>query len=110
MNTISLTVFTIVILFCIYDNSSAQKSEKCECDIFQVSKSGEITNFTKQSGEINDRPFYFSITDPPFEDREDNIVWWNDTASSWMFQKYLEGSKVWTTRLEVKQDIDCPNF
>ena len=104
MNKISL-VFTTFVLFCSYHNSSAQESKNCECDILQISKSGKITNFTKQSGKINGRPFYFSITD-----YQEDIVWWNHTASSWMFQKYFEGREVWTTRLEVKQDIDCPNF
>ena len=88
------------------------KSEKCECDIFQVSKSGEITNFTKQSGEINDRPFYFSITGPlEFGNKaREELVWWNDTAGSWIFQVYVPSIKLLITSLEVKQDIDCPNF
>ena len=104
MNETSL-IFTIFILFCIYHNSSALD---CECDIFQLSKNFseenryEVTNFTKQSGEINGRPFYFSITD------ERNIVWWNANASSWMIQTDDIGSV--TTISEVKIDRECPNF
>lgn len=105
MNKVSL-ILTSIVLFCFYQISTAQE---CDCDILQVSKSGEITNFTKQSGVINDRPFYFSITDPPFEDREDNIVWWNDTARSWMFQNQ-SGNELWVTWLEVDQDTNCPDF
>ena len=107
MNYISLIV-TICIVICFYHISSAQESEKCDCDIFQLSKNFseenryEVTNFTKQSGEINGRPFYFSITD------ERNIVWWNANASSWMIQTDDIGSV--TTISEVKIDRECPNF
>ena len=115
MNKISLIV-TIFILFSIYHNSSTLESRKCECDIFQLSKhfSGkhELTNFTKQSGEINGRPFYFSITDDPKKTLKHNsinkIVWWNATASSWMIQTYDTGLA--TTISEVNIDKNCPKF
>ena len=97
-------MFTIFVLFCFYQNSYAQENEKCECDILQISTSGEITNFTKQ-GEINERPFYFSIKD----DQED-IVWWNHTASIWMLQYKNDTILLWETLLKVEQDIKCPNF
>ena len=106
MNNISL-IFTIFGLICFYQKSSAQE---CECDIFQLSKNFseenryELTNFTKQSGEINGRPFYFKIT----ATERNEIVWWNDTASSWMLQNYARDFA--TTISEVKNDIDCPNF
>ena len=93
-------------------SSTAQENEKCKCDILQVSESGEITNFTKQSGEINGRSYYFSITDPKDSRSryQENIVWWNDTAGSWIFQVYVPSIKSLKTSLEVKQDIHCPNF
>ena len=109
MNNISL-IFIFFILFSIYHNSSTLKNEKCECDIFQLSKNFseqnryELTNFTKQSGEINGHPFYFLIK----KKEEKEIVWWNDTASSWMLQNYARDFA--TTISEVKNDIDCPNF
>ena len=85
-------------------SSTAQENEKCECDILQVSESGEITNFTKQSGEINGRPFFFKIT----SEERNEIVWWNDTSSSWMIQNYARDFS--NTISEVKNDTDCPNF
>ena len=109
MKNVSL-IFTIFVLICFYHNSSAKKREKCECDIFQLSKkfskenSPEITNFTKQSGEINGRPFYFKIT----SEERNEIVWWNDTSSSWMIQNYARDFS--NTISEVKNDTDCPNF
>ena len=108
MNKISI-IFTIFVLFYLYRNSSTLESAKCECEKFQTRKQAsenasydEYTNFTKQSGEINGRPFYFSITD------ERNIVWWNANASSWMIQTDDIGSV--TTISEVKIDRECPNF
>ena len=107
MKSVSLT-FTIFVLICFYHNSSAEGREKCKCDIFQLSKTfskenrTEITNFTKQSGEINGRPFYFKIT---LEERNE-IVWWN--SSSWMIQNYARDFS--NTISEVKNDTDCPNF
>ena len=109
MKNVSL-IFTIFVLICSYHNSSAKESEKCECDIFQLSKkfskenSPEITNFTKQSGEINGRPFFFKIT----SEERNEIVWWNDTSSSWMIQNYARDFS--NTISEVKNDTDCPNF
>ena len=109
MNNISL-IFTICIVICFYHISSAQESEKCDCDIFQLSKNFieenryEQTNFTKQSGKINGQPFYFKIT----AGEEMNIVWWNETASSLMLQNYARGFA--TPILEVKNDTNCPNF
>ena len=93
-------------------SSTAQENENCECDILQVSKSDEITNFTKQSGEINGRSYYFSITDSKDSGSryQENIVWWNDTAGSWIFQVYVPSNKSLITNLEVKKDIHCPNF
>ena len=98
-------VVTIFALFCLYHKSSTQEIEECECDILQLSKSDGIINITKQSGQINGRPFYFSIKN----DQEDEvtIVWWNLMASSWMFQMNIG---YWDTLLEVKTDINCPNF
>ena len=92
MNKFSL-ICSIFILFCFYHISSAQESEKCECDILQLKRSGLITNYTKQSGEINGRPFYFSIK------ADQEYFWWNDIARSWMFQTKSSSLKV--------QDIDC---
>ena len=111
MTKISL-LFAIFLSFCFYHNSSSQESEKCECDTLQLSKSGEITNFTKQSGEINGRPFYFSITDHKESEirYQEDIVWWNQTASSWMFQNHVPSSKLWATWLEVKKNLNCPKF
>ena len=117
MKSVSLT-FTIFVLICFYHNSSAEGREKCKCDIFQLSKTfsnenrTEITNFTKQSGEINGRSYYFSITDSKDSGSryQENIVWWNDTAGSWIFQVYVPSIKLLNTSLEVKQDIHCPNF
>ena len=109
MKNVSL-IFTIFVLICSYHNSSAKESEKCECDIFQLSKnfskenSVEITNFTKQSGKINGQPFYFKIT--PGE--EMNIVWWNETANSLMLQNYARGFA--TPISEFKNNTKCPNF
>ena len=109
MNNISL-IFTIVVLICFYHKSSAQESEKCDCDIFQLSKNFikeniyEQTNFTKQSGKINGQPFYFKIT----AGEEMNIVWWNETASSLMLQNYARGFA--TPISEVKNNTKCPNF
>ena len=109
MKNVSL-IFTIFVLICSYHNSSAKESEKCECDIFQLSKkfskenSPEITNFTKQSGEINGRLFFFKIT----SEERNEIVWWNDTSSSWMIQNYARDFS--NTISEVKNDTDCPNF
>ena len=109
MNYISL-IFIFFILFSIYHNSSTLKNEKCECDIFQLSKNFseqnryELTNFTKQSGEINGHPFYFLIK----KKEEKEIVWWNDTASSWMIQSYTKRTA--TTIAEGKIDKDCPNI
>ena len=116
MNKISI-ICTVFILFCIYHNSSTLDEEKCECDIFQLSKnfSGkhELTNFTKQSGEINGRPFYFSITDDPQKTFKYNsintIVWWNATASSWMIQTYDTGLATTISKVN-DNDNDCPNF
>ena len=111
MNKISL-IFTVFILFSIYHNSFTLGSEKCECDIFQVSKnfseknSPELTKFTKQSGEINGRPFYFSIKD----EEKNEIVWWNDAASSWMLQTYDSYTDITDTILEVQNLYDCPNL
>ena len=106
MNNISL-IFTIIVLICFYHKSSAQESEKCECDIFQLSKNleniYEITNFTKQSGVINGRPFYYSITD-----EEEKILWWNVTARSWMLQGFK--SFAGGATISINEDIDCPNF
>ena len=101
-----MVTFLVIVFF----GCSAIAEEKCECDIFQTSKntnennSYEVTNFTKQSGEINGRPFYFSIK----KEDEKEIVWWNDTASSWMIQSYTKRTA--TTIAEVKIDNDCPNF
>ena len=109
MNYISLIV-TICIVICFYPISSAQESEKCDCDIFQLSKNfieenrTEITNFTKQSGKINGQPFYFKIT----AEEEMNIVWWNETVSSLMLQNYARGFA--TPIAEVKNNTKCPNF
>ena len=108
MNNISL-IFTIIVLICFYLKSSAQESEKCECDIFQLSKnfreknSYKLTNFTKQSGMINARPFYYSITD-----EEEKILWWNITAKSWMLQGFK--SFAGGATISINEDIDCPNF
>ena len=108
MNNISL-IFTIIVLICFYHKSSAQESEKCECDIFQLSKnfreknSYELTNFTKQSGVIDGRPFYYSITD-----EEEKILWWNVTAGSWMLQGFK--SFAGGATISINEDIDCPNF
>ena len=109
MKSVSLT-FTIFVLICFYHNSSAEEREKCKCDIFQLSKTfskenrTEITNFTKQSGEINGRPFYFKIT----AEEQMNIVWWNETVSSLMLQNYARGFA--TPIAEVKNNTKCPNF
>ena len=109
MKNISL-IFTIFVLICFYHKSSAKESEKCECDILQLSKkygeknSYELTNLTKQTGEVNGHPFYFSIK---FEEQHD-IVWWNAAASSWMLQTH-DTSKA-TTIAEGQIDNDCPKF
>ena len=58
MNNISL-IFTIFVLICFYHKSSATESEKCECDIFQISENSNEINLTKQSGEINGQFFIF---------------------------------------------------
>ena len=100
-------VAIIFALLCFYHKSSTQEIEKCECDILQSNKSGVLTSFTKQSGEINGRPFYFSIKN---EDEVRNIVWWNVIASSWMFQINYKGLDYWETLVEVQNDINCPNF
>ena len=103
MNNISL-IFTTIVLICFYHKSSAQESEKCECDIFHLSKNSyELTNFTKQSGVIDGRPFYYSITD-----EEEKILWWNVTARSWMLQGFK--SFAGGATISINEDIDCPNF
>ena len=102
MNTISL-IFTISVLICFYHKSSATESEKCECDIFQISENSNEINLTKQSGEINGQFFYFSKTD-----EEEEILWWNVAASSWMLQMFKSFSAVVT--ISIEKDIDCPNL
>ena len=60
--------FNIFLTFCFQNQKYAvwsKKDKDCECDIIQVSKSQEPNKyyeFTRQSGKINGRPFYFSIT------------------------------------------------
>ena len=102
-------VVIIFVLFCSYHKSSAQEIEKCECDILQLNESGVLTNFTKQSGEINGRPFYFSIKFDQ-EDEVRTIVWWNVIESSWMFQINFKGLEYWKTLVKVENNINCPNF
>ena len=102
MNSISL-IFTISVLICFYHKSSATESEKCECDIFQMSENSNEINLTKQSGEINNRTFYFSKTD-----EEEKILWWNVTASSWMLQMFKSFSAVVTILIE--ENNDCLNL
>ena len=105
MNNVSL-IITIFLLICFYHYSSAQE---CECDIFQTSKNlseKNLTlqsNLTKQSGEINRRHFYFSKTD-----EEEKILWWNDTASSWMIQAFTSFSG--GVKISIKEDPDCPKL
>ena len=105
MNNVSL-IITIFVLICFYHYSSAQE---CECDIFQTSKNlseKNLTiqsNLTKQSGEINGRHFYFSKTD-----EEEKILWWNDTASSWMIQAFTSFSG--GVKISIKEDPDCPKL
>ena len=67
--------FNIIFLCC---TAFATESKKCDCDIFQFYYSEDENinrTLTKQTAEINGRPFYLSFSD---------IILWNAEKQSWI--------------------------
>ena len=58
------------------------ESAKCDCDVLEVKSNGVIgnQNFTKQSGTVHDKPFYFSM--------EKCVIYWFD--GHWSYAVHID--------------------
>ena len=60
---VSCQLIIVAIIYSCY-NILAIESNTCDCDVLQVNDSSGVIgyqNFTKQSGTLDNKPFYFSL-------------------------------------------------
>ena len=78
---ISTILISSYLLQCILAN----ESQNCNCEILQIYNSENPSlyhNFSKQAGEINGKPFYFSI--------KSRMIHWSNLENRWMGNIYLK--------------------
>ena len=80
-------------------------NQNFSCDILQIYYSEDPNNyhdFIQQSGVINERPFYFSINK--------EIIWWSNTAKSWMCHAYNENGLTFQPIFQIKKNLRSLNL
>ena len=90
----SKILFKTFILIAMCQRALCSNNGGCDCDVLQInrfenSKHSFDKIYTKQSFNINGRPFYVS--------KEEDTIWWNDTrnnaSDSWDFHQFVEKSR-----------------
>ena len=70
-------------------------NENCDCDVLQITEpDGSSSNYTRQNGVINFRPYFFSM--------KRNLISWN--KQKWSYDKYDSKLNKFTTKLKLNED------
>ena len=98
-------IFIILAIICLHCYTLA--FEKSVCDIIQISVSdsedpNNYQNFTKQSANLNGRPFYYSVNQ--------SFLWWNKEEKSWLYSTYGGETANFRTKVKIKENISSLSF
>ena len=78
-----------------------------KCDLVQFSFDDlddpiNDQNFTKQSANLNGRPFYYSMNQ--------SILWWSNVEESWLYSAYVEETAYFQPMIKIKENLRSLSF